>query len=66
MKQVFLKPAEGRLVRDHNDDLTPLAAEGKLVVLDPTWRKRIAQGDVIVIEPEKAKAPAKAEPVEKK
>ncbi|WP_299378826.1 DUF2635 domain-containing protein [uncultured Kiloniella sp.] len=57
MKKAFLKPAEeGLIVRDPVT-LLPLPAEGDEVEFNSHWRRRLAQGDVMIAE--KAKAQSK-------
>lgn len=49
MPIVTVKPAEGRHVRNHQRGFAVLAPDGEPVELDSEWRKRIADGDVIVV-----------------
>lgn len=57
----FIKPSRpGLLVRNHQDKLRPLGDEGKAVLWDQTWARRLRDGDVIEVKPRKAeKAPEK-------
>ena len=59
-----IKPAEGRVLRDHNDRMRQIPDEGKIVDFDVTWAKRVKQGDaILVIQKPAAPAPKKqAEP----
>jgi hypothetical protein len=50
---MFVKPVEGRLIRDPASRL-PVPAEGRNVPEDAYWMRAVRDGDVIV-----AKAPAK-------
>lgn len=48
MATVTLKPAEGRRVLNHERGFAPLNPAGEPVTLDATWRKRLADGDVVM------------------
>ena len=54
----MLRPAKDRMVR-HVDTRAPLAAEGEEVEMSKYWRRRLADGDVEIVQPSKAKAKAK-------
>lgn len=56
MGTIFVKPIAGVLVR-YPQTMTPLAAEGALVELDTFWRRRIADGTVVVVEKAVASKP---------
>ena len=55
-----IKPAKGRVIRDHNDRMRVVPDEGKKVRWDATWAKRLKQGDVVVVV-EKKPAPKAVE-----
>lgn len=61
---IFVKPAEGRLVRDHRTKL-PVPAEGMFVpVGDPHWMASLRFGDLEECDPpEELEVEAAAEPV---
>lgn len=61
MEQRFVKPAEGRLVRDPATG-QPLPAEGALVEWTSFFRRRLAEGDIVEVEPEPAAPEPKAAP----
>lgn len=48
------KPAEGRQVRRPDGEI--LAAEGELVAPDSYWHRRLADGDVVLVDDEDAPA----------
>lgn len=52
MKTFFIKPAPGRMVRDP-DTLDFLAPDGEEKPFTPYWCRRLDDGDVIVIDPNK-------------
>ncbi|NRA87474.1 MAG: DUF2635 domain-containing protein [Rhizobiales bacterium] len=49
---MFLKPCEGRIVRDPND-MTTLKSEGQNKPDNIYWRKRLLDGDVKETTPNK-------------
>jgi hypothetical protein len=56
----MVKPAEGRAVRDPNTkELLP--REGRNVPNDMFWRRRLRDGDVVMVQDE---APAPGSPVQ--
>ena len=56
MKPVFIKPARpGLVIRDPQSGL-PLPPDGKAVVPDAFWRRRLADGDVVETKPPKPAA----------
>lgn len=46
MNAIFIKPAEGLLVRDP-ETMQPLSAEGEHKPRTPHWARRLAAGDVV-------------------
>ena len=57
MARVQLRPAEGRRVRDPaSGDVMP--AEGMEVTMDIYWRRRLDDGDVVVVP---ARKPSKGD-----
>lgn len=56
MNQVFLKPSAGRVLRDHTDRFRLIGEEGKTVVLDRVFKKRIADGDAEIVVVQKPRA----------
>jgi hypothetical protein len=63
MANATLKPVEGRRVLNHNQSMRPLDPNGEPVVMDAVWRKRLAEGDVVVVpdaEPARAHKASKA------
>lgn len=62
MTAIYVKPVEGRLVRDPLTQQV-LPAHGQRVVSSTFWQRRIVKGDVVeVAEP----APARTAPAPKK
>ena len=58
---IFVKPAEGRLVRDHRTML-PVPKDGQFVVAgDPHWMASLNFGDLVESEPPEEPKPAAAE-----
>lgn len=53
--KIFLKPAEGRQVRDPATK-EPLPAEGDFKPRNSYWLRRIKDGDVVMASPVKKKA----------
>ncbi len=54
--RAFIKPAQpGTLVRKPINGY--LAADGEEVTLDSYWRRRLADGDVVVAQPPATEAP---------
>ena len=41
------------MIRDHNNKMRHLPEEGKRVVLDAVWRKRLKDGDVVLVDESK-------------
>ena len=50
-KSVFIKPAEGVLVR-HPRTFVPIPAKGKNVSWNGYWKRLLDQGDIAVIQKE--------------
>jgi hypothetical protein len=48
-QKVFLKPAEGLVVRDPDNLSQVLPAEGKEVILTTGWKRYIRFGDVYIV-----------------
>lgn len=62
---LFLKPRDPREGEPPMTVLFPdghaaLKAEGQPVEMDPYWHRRIADGDVLVVDPPPGDAPAKS------
>lgn len=53
--KIFIKPAEGRQVRDPITK-EPLAAEGDSKPRNSYWLRRVKEGDVVISSPVKKKA----------
>lgn len=49
-KQVFVKPAEGLLVRHPEKKKYILPKEGEMVTLNRDWLRLIRYGDVVVVK----------------
>jgi len=49
----FLKPANGLLIRNHQNKFRPLDEAGEDVEFDTTWHRRLRDGDVIESSPAK-------------
>lgn len=64
MQRLFVRPAEGLLIRDPKT-LQLLPAEGKFVKWDSYWERRKLRGDVVLVEGMEA-SPAPAEVVMQK
>lgn len=58
LKKVYVRPVEGRRIRDPKT-AKPLPAEGGAVVWDSFWARRKRDGDVEVLKHAPAKKPAK-------
>ncbi len=58
MKQAHVRPTGGRKIRFPDRPTQFLRPEGDLVNLDDSWRGRIADGDVEVVQPRAKPAPA--------
>lgn len=58
MQTVVVKAAPGRRVLNHQRGFRPLLPEGEQVEMDPVWRKRIDEGDAVVVDaaPKKSKS----------
>ncbi|MBK68022.1 MAG: DUF2635 domain-containing protein [Rickettsiales bacterium] len=54
MKRLFIKPADGMVVRDPMTK-EKLPVEGKETLINSYWQRRIKDGDVIVFKPSKSK-----------
>lgn len=54
MTRLYVKPAEGRAVRDPERDNELVPPEGKFVPRSIYWLRRLAQGDVVEARPPKA------------
>lgn len=50
MKQVFVKPVEGALVRIPEENMEPIPAEGREVLLTATMRRHIANGSLVIVK----------------
>jgi len=61
----FLTPAQGLLVRNHQDKMRPLPEEGAEVEFDTTWARRMRDGDVVESQKPRAKQSAPAKQPEK-
>ena len=55
-KDMFIKPNDGRLVRDPLSR-QPLAAEGEAKPRSSHWLRRLDDGDVVECKPSKTKEP---------
>lgn len=59
MPQILIKPASDDLViRDPDDQMTPLPAGGKAVEESTYWRRRLLDGDVVITDQVAAPEPA--------
>ena len=54
---MFLKPKEGLLVPNIDNNFKPLSPEGETVELSRYWKRRLKDGDVVKAKkPERTKA----------
>lgn len=60
-KQIFVKPGEGRTLRNHQNSYKLISEKGELVNQDVTFMKRIKDGDAILVPVEPKKDPGKKE-----
>ena len=62
VKRIYVKPGEGRTLRNHQNAFKLITAEGALVEQDVTFIKRIKDGDAILVsQGAKPSEPVKAE-----
>lgn len=57
MERIFIKPAEGRLVRDPLNK-TYLPADGADVAVSTYWLRRLKSGEVLEVKPPVKIAPS--------
>ncbi len=57
---VRIAPAAGRRVLNHQRGFLPIGPEGVDMQMDATVRKRLADGDAVIVEPPASDAPPPA------
>lgn len=65
MALIHIKPAPGRLLRNHQRGFRPVPPEGEDVEDDFHWQKRLADGDAVLAGPSGARSapgPATSQP----
>jgi len=60
MATVVLKPAPGLKIRMPERGMRHLADAGEAVEMNDYWRRRLADGDVLKVEPKRAAAKKEA------
>lgn len=60
MSSIHVKPAPGRIIRAPDGSIIP--PEGQHLVQDLYLQRRIAEGDLVVVEPEATEAVQQPEP----
>ena len=61
MSKVFIKPKEGLIVRDPQNNNEPLPKEGKLITRSTYWLRRIKEGSVEIVNQVKKSTKFKGE-----